>query len=30
LVQIPEWALEPDLIDRLAIASTNFSGAACK
>ncbi|CAF1390520.1 unnamed protein product [Adineta steineri] len=30
LAQIPEWALESDLIDRLAIASTNFSGAACK
>ncbi|CAF3710688.1 unnamed protein product [Rotaria sordida] len=30
LTQIPEWALEPDLIDRLVIASTNFSGAACK
>ncbi len=30
LTQIPEWALEPDLIDRLTIASTNFSGAACK
>ncbi|CAF3790646.1 unnamed protein product [Rotaria sp. Silwood1] len=30
LAQIPEWALEPDLIDRLTIVSTNFSGAACK
>lgn len=30
LAQIPEWALEQDLIDRLVIASTNFSGAACK
>ena len=30
LAQIPQWALEPDMIDRLAIASTNFSGAACK
>jgi len=30
LTQIPEWALEPNIIDRLAIASTNFSGAACK
>ncbi|CAF3715074.1 unnamed protein product [Rotaria sp. Silwood1] len=30
LAQIPEWALESGLIDRLAIATTNFSGAACK
>ena len=30
LGQIPEWALEPNLTDRLVIATTNFSGAACK
>jgi SpoVK/Ycf46/Vps4 family AAA+-type ATPase len=30
LAQIPIWVLERDLIERLAIASTNFSGAACK
>ncbi|CAF1102388.1 unnamed protein product, partial [Didymodactylos carnosus] len=29
LSQIPEWALEPNLTDRLVIATTNFSGAAC-
>lgn len=30
LSQIPDWALVPNLIDSLAIATTNFSGAACK
>ena len=30
LSDIPEWALEPDSIDRLTVATTNFSGAACK
>ncbi|CAF0787182.1 unnamed protein product [Adineta ricciae] len=30
LNQIPEWALEPNLTDCLVIATTNFSGAACK
>jgi transitional endoplasmic reticulum ATPase len=30
LAEIPKWALELDLIDELALASTNFSGAACK
>jgi SpoVK/Ycf46/Vps4 family AAA+-type ATPase len=28
LQKIPEWALKLDLINRLAIATTNFSGAA--
>ncbi|CAF3872439.1 unnamed protein product [Rotaria sp. Silwood1] len=28
LRKIPDWALEPELLDRLAIATTNFSGAA--
>jgi SpoVK/Ycf46/Vps4 family AAA+-type ATPase len=27
---IPCWALEPELLDRLAMATTNFSGAAVK
>lgn len=30
LSQIPDWALVSNLIDSLAIATTNFSGAACK
>ncbi|CAF4423727.1 unnamed protein product [Rotaria sp. Silwood2] len=28
LSQIPDWALEPDMLERLTIATTNFSGAA--
>ncbi len=28
LRQIPFWMVEPELLDRLAIATTNFSGAA--
>jgi transitional endoplasmic reticulum ATPase len=27
---IPCWALEPELLDQLAMATTNFSGAAVK
>ena len=30
LSKIPAWALESGSIDRLAVATTNFSGAACK
>ena len=30
LTEIPEWALELDIIDQLVIATTNFSGAACR
>lgn len=30
LEKIPFWALEPELLDLLSIATTNFSGAAVK
>jgi len=30
LTDIPDWALEVDIIDQLVIATTNFSGAACR
>ena len=30
LRKIPFWALDPELVDRLSIATTNFSGAAVK
>ncbi|CAF4819223.1 unnamed protein product [Rotaria sp. Silwood1] len=30
LRKIPFWALEPEVLDRLSIATTNFSGAAVK
>ncbi|CAF4161047.1 unnamed protein product [Rotaria sp. Silwood2] len=30
LRKIPFWALEPEILDRLSIATTNFSGAAVK
>ncbi|CAF5122360.1 unnamed protein product, partial [Rotaria socialis] len=28
LSQIPDWVLETDMLERLTIATTNFSGAA--
>lgn len=30
LTEIPDWALELDIIDQLVVATTNFSGAACR
>ncbi len=30
LKNIPDFALKPEILDRLSIATTNFSGAAVK